>query len=80
MVPTERLSVMQTDEIERQYISEYYNDSSQFDALDYELTKFKSEQVKKQVGSDKLLGRIAMPSKIKSVLYCQNGNYLCVGL
>jgi hypothetical protein len=21
-----------------------------------------------------------MPSKIKSVLYCHNGNYLCVGL
>lgn len=70
MLPSERLSLMQNDDLERLYISEYYSQSeNQFDQLEMEIAKSKSEYKRQNsnMSNEKLLGKLTMNSKIKAI-------------
>ena len=77
----ERLSFAQNEELERQYITEVYNSTpfAELEPVDA------AKRAKKSAGmlvkeSEKLFGKITLASKIKKILFCPNGNFLCVGL
>jgi hypothetical protein len=44
------------------------------------ITKAKTLGALPSTTTDKILGKFVLASKIKSILYCPNGKYLCVGL
>lgn len=78
--------MMQTEEIERQYISEYYA-AEQSSTQEQLMAKTDGIKIDRQnsllspaIEAQKMLGKLVLPSKIKYVLFCANGDYLCVGL
>ena len=78
---SDRMSVMETEAIERQYISEYYA-AEQFEAQKSDGLKIDRQNslLSPSIEAQKMLGKLTLAAKIKYVLYCANGGFLCVGL
>ena len=68
-------------ELESRYISEVYDtNDADFEDVFKGTASGNPKQKKALPQSEKLLGKLVLASKIKSIKYCSNGGYLCVGL
>lgn len=81
MADVEGMSLDNFVELERRYISEVYDtNDADFEDVFKGAASGNPKQNKTLPPSEKLLGKLVLASKIKSIKYCSNGGYLCVGL